>query len=256
MPHDLPREIAPGVHWLGDCIVLPHGDALLHSASSVYLLEGEDASVLIDGAMPFDYGVVKTQIDRVLENAPPLRYIWPTHQETPHAGCTGLLLRDFPEAQLVGDTRDFHLFFPEFTDRFSPLAVGESLDLGGTQALALAPIFYDLPGSQWVFDTRRRVLFSADGFAYAHIHLAEQCGCIAEEVTDLDIPYTTEIFSEASLWWSRYHEMGPLVNRLEALVEELDVALVAPGHGLPVTDIPATFPKVAEGLMNVHLAKD
>lgn len=252
----LPRELLPGVHWLGACLALPYGDTVLHSVSSLYLLQGDEAAVLIDGGLPLDFEIVQKQLSEVLSGGPPLRYIWPTHQETPHAGCTGLLLEAYPDALLVGDTRDYHLVFPQFADRFRPLTIGGSLDLGGTTARVIAPIFYDVPGTQWIFDTRRRVLFSADGFAYAHLHLHDQCGRVAEEVPDLDIPGMTELFSEASLWWSRYHDMAPLVERLESLVAELNVELVAPGHGLPITELALTFPKVIEGLLSVHRADD
>jgi flavorubredoxin len=252
----LPRELVPGVHWLGACLVLPYGDILLHSVSSLYVLQGDEASVLIDGGLPLDFDIAQEQLKQVLADGPPLRYIWPTHQETPHAGCAGLFLEQYPDALLVGDTRDYHLIFPQFADRFRPLPIGGSLDLGGTEAQAISPIFYDVPGTQWVFDTRRRVLFSADGFAYAHLHLHDQCGRVAEEVSDLDIPQMTELFSEASLWWSRYHDMAPLVERLEDLVAELDVALVAPGHGLPITELARTFPKVVQGLLSVHRADE
>ena len=36
---------------------------------------------------------------------------------------------------------------------------------------------------------------------------------------------------------------------MESVIESLQVQVVAPTHGLPVTDLPATFPKIREGLL-------
>ena len=44
--------------------------------------------------------------------------------------------------------------------------------------------------------------------------------------------------------------MNIYVDKLEELMDELKVEIVAPTHGLPVTDLAATMPKVREGLIS------
>ena len=46
-----------------------------------------------------------------------------------------------------------------------------------------------------------------------------------------------------------FADMNIYSDRLEELLEELDVAVVAPSHGLPILDLPVTMPKVREGLI-------
>jgi hypothetical protein len=43
--------------------------------------------------------------------------------------------------------------------------------------------------------------------------------------------------------------MRPYVERLYALLEELDVTMVAPSHGLPIADLKRTMPRIVDGLM-------
>jgi flavorubredoxin len=248
----LPRELADGVHWLGECLEMPYRGTFLHSGDSLFLVRGDDASVLVESGLPNDLEVIEAQLETLLRDGPPLRYLWATHPETPHAGGVGYWLERYPDAVLCGDVRDYHLFFPEFEDRFRPLAIGESIDLGGTEFRAVKPVLYDIISTQWGFDTRRKALFTGDGFAYAHYHLAAQCSCFAEEVDELDIPDMTGLFSELSLRWSKYHEMEPIVERLNRLMEELEVEVVGPTHGLPLTDVGATMPKIVQGLLTAH----
>jgi flavorubredoxin len=253
-PRHLPRELAPGIHWMGECLEIPYRGTYLHSGDSAFLVSGDDASMLVEAGLPVDLEVVERQLESLLarDDVPPLQYIWATHQETPHAGGIGYFLDRFPDTTFVGNAKDYHLFFPQHEHRFHPLEIGESIDLGGTEFRAVKPVIHDLITTQWGFDTRRRALFTGDGFAYAHYHLAGQCTLFAEEVEELDIPDMTSLFSEQSLRWSKYHDMEPIAQRLEALMEELDVAIVGPTHGLPITDVAVTLPKVIDGLLSAH----
>ena len=248
--HPLPRELAPGVFWLGACEEFHFKGDVIHSGDSLFLIVGDDASLLVEAGLPNDHSIVAEHLDELLAGAPDLRYIWPTHQETPHAGGIGRLLERYPTATVRGNVKDYHLFFPQFEDRFVTMDVGERLDLGGTEFVAVAPVIRDLITTQWGFDTRSRTLFTGDGFAYAHHHSADQCGRLAEEVSELDIPDMTGLFTDQSLTWARYTRMEPYVERLEQMLTELDVRVVAPTHGLPIRDLPAIMPSIAAGLLS------
>jgi flavorubredoxin len=244
----LPRELAPGVFWLGACEHFPFKGEIIHSGDSQFLIVGDEASLLVEAGLPNDHRVILEQLDSLLEGKPELRTIWPTHQETPHAGGIGRLLSRYPNATVRGNVQDYHLFFPEFAARFTPMEPGEEIDLGGTRFVALRPVIRDLITTQWGFDTRSRTIFTGDGFAYAHHHAADQCGRLAEEVSELDIPDMTGLFTDQSLTWARYTEMEPYAERLSRLIDELDVQVVAPTHGLPAADVPAIMPRILAGL--------
>ena len=248
----LPRELLPGLFWIGSCIDQQTPERLLHTYNSAYLLTGERESMLIETGCAQELPITIAQLDRLLaDGAPPLRWIFCTHQETPHSAGLGWLFERYPEVRLVGEVRDYHLYFPEYVERFAPLPIGAHIDLGGTQMRICESIIRDLPSTVWGFDTSRRVLFPGDGFAYAHYHDAEHCGCTAEDATGLPIPAMTSLFAEAALYWTRFTDMQPYVDRLDEFLEHDlgDVHLIAPTHGLPITDLVATMPDVRAGLL-------
>jgi glyoxylase-like metal-dependent hydrolase (beta-lactamase superfamily II) len=238
------------VFWLGDCLEQLHEGRMLHGYNSTYLVCGERSSLLVEAGHPQDLPVVEAQLEGLIAaGVPPLRHVFTTHQETPHAGGLGRVLERFPEAEAVGDVRDFHLIFPGQAGRFRALAPGEGIDLGGTSFQVVASVIHDLRTTQWGFDTRRRVLFPGDGFAYSHYHHDGHCGRTAEEAPSLDLPDMTALFAEQALYWTRFRDMAPFIERLEDLLwRELEVDLVAPTHGLPITDLHTTLPKILEGL--------
>lgn len=245
----LPRELAPGVFWLGQCLEQLYRGRILHGYNSTYLVTGEDASLLVEAGHPQDLPVIEEQLAGLLAaGAPPLRHVVCTHQESPHAGGVGRILERHPQATLSGDLRDLHLIFPAYVDRFRQVRPGDAIDLGGTRLRVVAPVIYDLETTLWWFDERRRVLFPGDGFAYSHYHEDGHCGQTAEESPSLDLPEMTALFAELALYWTRFHDLEPHIVRLLALLDDLDVRIVAPTHGLPIADLPAILPRIVEGL--------
>jgi flavorubredoxin len=246
----LPRELAPGLFWLGDCIQERWQGQILHGYNSCYLLRGEHTSVLVEAGHPKDLPVIEAQLEGLLERGgPELRYLFATHQETPHSSGIARVLERHPDVLVVGDVRDYHMFFPEHRGRFRQMDVGESLDLGGTEFVIVEAAIRDLLSTQWGFDTSRRVLFPGDGFAYSHYHEAGMCGATAEESPDLAVADMTGLFAELALYWTRFTDMDPHVARLQGLLDRLEVELIAPTHGLPITDLSKTVPKVIDGLL-------
>jgi flavorubredoxin len=248
-PNPLPRELAPGLFWLGECLEQPHGDVMLHGCNSVFVLTGDDSSMIVEGGHPKDLVVIENQIEQLVRGGiPPVRFIFTTHQETPHSSGVGRMLQRFPEAILCGPLHDYHLVFPQYQDRFLPLDVGERVDLGGTEFVVVEAVIRDLLYTRWGYDTRSRTLFPGDGFAYNHYHADDQCGKVAEEVPELDLEDMTAMFAEFALYWTQFVDLEPYIQRLESLIDELGVDLVAPTHGLPITNLEATMPRVRQGL--------
>jgi flavorubredoxin len=250
-PNPLPRELDHGVWWLGACLDAPHAGEILHGYNSCFLLCGENASMIIETGHPQDLPAIERQLDTVLarDDAPPVRWVFVTHAETPHSSGLGLFLEKYPEAVACGDMRDYHLYFPHFVDRFRTFVVGDEVDLGGTSLRFVEAVIRDLPATLWGLDTARRVLFPGDGFAYSHYHQAGQCGKTAEEVPGLPFDEMAGLFAELALYWTRFTDIEPYLERLDRLLyEELDVRLIAPTHGLPVTDLQRTVPLIYDGL--------
>lgn len=245
-----PREIADGVHWLGDCLEQFANGKIYHTYNAAYLVTGDDHSLLVETGHPKDYSLLAGQLEKTLAGKPPLKYLFVTHQETPHSGGLGRILEDFDDVILCGDMSDYHLAFPQFADRMMPLADGDSVDLGNRIFRVVDPVIRDLRTTWWGFDEKERVLFPGDGFAYSHYHEDGHCGLFAEEAVSLDIPEVSAVFADLALFWTKFTEMEVYTERLEAMLKELDVRVIGPAHGLPVLDPATTFPKIKAGLLH------
>src|SRR5439155_10832288 len=90
---------------------------------------------------------------------------------------------------------------------------------------------------------------SSDRLSYGHMHAAGQCNQTAEEAGPaLDISGMTAMFADAAFYWTRFVDVEPFVDTLAGLLKELDVQLICPAHGLPVTDLSKSMPFVVEGI--------
>jgi len=246
---EMPRELADGVFWLGDCLEQRAKGKIYHSYNAAFLLVGTEASMLIETGHPKDFPLIDKQMRDLLAGRPPLKYLFVTHQETPHSGGLGRVLARYPEAVLCGDMCDYHLAFPQFADRMIPMTLGDAIDLGGRAFVAVEPVIRDLRTTWWGFDTKERVLFPGDGFAYSHYHEDGHCGLLAEEATSLDLADVSAVFADRALFWTKFTDMQLYVDRMLWLFEQLDVRVIAPTHGLPILDPAKTVPKVVEGLL-------
>lgn len=247
-PLPLPRNLAPGIFWLGGCLRQPYKGHVYHSYNSVYVISGDERSVVVETGFPGDIDLIEEQLDEVALLVAPIEYIFSTHPETPHAGGVGRLLEKYPAALAIGGVQDLHMAFPQFADRIEvPTRNNLSFDLGRRTFHIVAGVIRDLMPTYWGFDDSARALFPGDGFAYSHYHTDGHCGLVAEEATSLDLPDMTALFAELALYWTRVTDVEPYLAELDAMISDLGVALIGPTHGLPITDIPRTVPAVREG---------
>ncbi len=248
-PNPLPREVAPGIFWLGECLEQRQQGKIYHGCNASFLIVGETASMLVETGHPKDFPITEAQLNTLFLGRPPLKYLFVTHQETPHCGGLGRVLTRFPDALLVGDVSDYHLAFPQHEHRMRMMKEGDEIDLGGRAFRAVEPVVRDMRTTWWGFETRERVLFPGDGFAYSHYHEDGHCGLVAEEAASLDLEDTTAVFADLALWWTKWADMRNYCDRLDVLMRTLDVKTVCPTHGLVITDVAKTMPKVKEGLL-------
>jgi len=249
----LPREVTPGVYWLGDCFLWDTGAGVEHSYSSVYLVAGKDTSLLVDTGHVKDWIVVRDQVEGLIKKGVPApKWIFPTHPEVTHCGNTGRWLDHLPEAKVIGDMRDMQLIFPEHADRMVQVSAGHELDLGDRIFVFVEAVLVDMINTLWGYDKQEQVLFSSDGLGFGHYHDADHCGKFAEEIPNLPIPELTSIFMEYALYWTRLKSAEPEVERLRKMVEEdYPAKFICSAHGSVVTDPKKTMPLLKEGLMNI-----
>jgi flavorubredoxin len=247
----LPRQLTDRVHWIGDCSGRTELQGLdLHSYMSAYVVAGDDCSAIVDTGHPKDWAVVTRQLDELHEQGvPAIRYLIPTHPEIPHSGNLGKLLRRYPDSTVVGEVRDYALIFPEYADRLVPMAAGAEVYLGNATLRMVEGVLHDLEPTTWVYFPEGTTLFVGDGFAYMHEHNEGHCGKVAEEAPTLDIEAFTAMFAEAALFWTRYTSMGPVIEYLDEFLSRHPCSVIAPGHGLPITDPATMMPRIRQGLL-------
>ena len=252
----LPREIAPDVFWLGECLEQRFRGVVYHGYNAAFLVIGDDASLLVETGHPKDFPHIERQMKDLLAGRPPLKYLFITHQETPHSGGLGRVMSRYPEAVLCGDVSDYHYVIPQYVDRLRSMDRGEVIDLGGRCFKVVEPVIRDLRTSWWGFETRDGVLFPGDGFAYSHYHEDGHCGLTAEEAISLDLPDVSATFANLALFWTRFADMERYVERLNELMKELGVRTIAPTHGLPITDMDRTVARVSQGIIAASRAPE
>jgi hypothetical protein len=154
MAGKMPREIASGVFWIGDCLAQRHKGKVYHGYNAAYLIAGETASCLVETGHPKDFPVIERHMGELFaRGVPPLKYLFVTHQETPHCGGLGRVLKTFPDTLLCGDVSDYHLAFPQYEDRMRWMQEGDEIDLGGRSLMAVEPVIRDLRTTWWAFET-------------------------------------------------------------------------------------------------------
>lgn len=249
----LPRQLGSGIWWVGSCLESSAFDEPVHFHTSAYLVLGTDKTLLFDTGPSGAWDKIEADLAQVLKGRR-LDYVVPSHPEIPHAGSLDRVLTKYPEAQVYGDLRDFHLYFPDYTDRMNHVPHGTELDLGGGYVFViLDAIIKDLPSTVWGYEKSQQVLFPVDALGYGHLpqpsrhvdeplHRVGECALLASELDhppDLDL--ATHL-TKSSLFWSRFVRIEPYFDRFDALIEQYPTTLLAPAHGSVVDDLGVIMP--------------
>ena len=255
--HRLPREIAPGVWWVGGCLESAAFEHPVHFHVSAYLIVGTERALLFDTAAPAMWPELSADLDQIL-GARTLDFIVPSHPEIPHAGNFGKLLDKYPQAVATGDVRDYHLYFPDHVDRMHPAAHDTTLDLGGGYRFTfLEAIIKDLPSTVWGYEHSQQVLFPVDALGYGHLpqtaefpdeqlHRAGECALFSSELRTPPALDLATYLTQSSLFWSRNVDIAPFMARFERLLQTYPSKLIAPAHGSVIDDLTVVMPVMRE----------
>jgi flavorubredoxin len=244
-PPSFPREIAPNTFWFSTCLPFTVNGREVHNHNSCFLVIGEERIALIDTGLPFSWDELKGQLRDVLGGRP-IDYVFATHPESPHMGNTGPLLEMFPDAQLIGDLRNYHLYYPKLTHRFAHKREGDEIDLGGRRLIMVPAAVHDLKNTLWGYDTLHEILFVSDGYPYTHEHEAGQCALTSEELPYTPVPEDTGPVIEGALGWTRHVDAELVIADVLDVLRRYPPRIVAPAHGGVVTN-PAELTEVFKG---------
>jgi hypothetical protein len=252
-----PREIAEGVWWLPECVVIPLKGVPTHVHVSPYLVIGSEKTLLWDAASPQQWQNVERSLDALLGGRP-LDYLVPSHPEVAHCGNVPRIMEKYPAVQLVGDVRDYPLYFPRFAARMTSLPVGAEIDLGSHRFELVDAVLKDLPSTQWGYESSQQVLFVSDGFAYSHrpplegddrpTHSPGECDMFASELEAAPGPEQIVWITKAALYWTHFVKMDLFLEWFEEVLYEHPARFVAPAHGSVIDDVDAVLWTVWEAL--------
>lgn len=163
-----------------------------------------------------------------------LRWIWLSHMDADHVGNLAEVLRLAPHARVItnslGQAKLGLLGFdPASVYLLQP---GAAIDAGDRELVALRPAYYDAPETMGFFDTRSRILFSADAF-----------GTLMQEPAPDAAALAPQALADGMITWAAIDApwLG-VIDRtgfgrgLDA-IERLDPAAIISGHLPPARGI-------------------
>ena len=255
------REIAQGVHAIQACEPRPKlteqltaenpdwfvPESEVHSPRTAYLLQGEQ-TLIYDPLSPADTEHVNPVFDELLDGGA-LDYVVVSHPDAPHAGNTGSLLTEHPEATLVapGQGGRHDLYRLEESLKVLP---GDRLDLGGLSVRFHEATFLDSGLSIWMVEEEHDILFTADWFGFPH--LAGDCLQFVDELDrELAVHQLVQLHARVFFWY-QYVDAERVEREIDHL-EEMGPSIIAPAHGLVARqDIPERLEQMKQVVGHVN----
>ncbi len=223
-------ELAPGVHWVG--VLDPHlrsFDIILKTANGTtynsYVVRGEHGVAVIDTVKESFADEFFLRLESVARYDE-ITTIVLNHLEPDHSGALPELLRRAPQAKVYLSSRAQMMLKAllkpsgEKPPEYIPVTTDDTVDLGGRTLRFLHTPYLHWPDTQCTFLVEEGMLFSGDVFG-CHF-------CDARLFNDAvgDFRFSFEYYYA--------HIMRPFrENVLDALalIEPLDLRLIAPAHG-------------------------
>ncbi len=219
-----PREMAPGVSWVGaqdfdrrlfDALIpLPDG-----TSYNSYVVTGKDKTVLLDAVDPMMLDILQKNMEAVDR----VDYIVTHHAEQDHSGSIPWALRRYPEAELLCSAPAKSMLVEHLLidgRKVRTVADGETISLGGKTLRFLYTPWVHWPETMSTFLEEDGILFSCDWFG---AHFAS---------TDIFVDDVQCVFEAAKRYYAEI--MMPfrkIVRQNLDKIKNLDIRMIAPSHG-------------------------
>ena len=221
------REIEDGVTWIDECYDLGG----THEHVSVFLVHdaATDEFALVDSGSFYHREAIAAQVEEATGGRG-IDALILSHSDYPHSGNIREFKTEGDAVELVASSG-------------SPLAqglppdaikaeIGGRLEIIGRTWSFIDPPLADRSHTTWIYDHGSGGLFTADGFG--SYHAPGECDMVSSDFAD-GIP-AEEIYRyhRDTLTWLRYVDPAKLEDTLRSILDEFDVAYVAPVHGHPI----------------------
>lgn len=165
------------------------------------------------------------KIDAVLKDRKKIDYLIINHMEPDHSGSIKLLVKQFPDIQIIGNkkTMGFLEGFYGITENLKIVNNGDTLDLGKhTLTFYLTPMVH-WPETMMTYDATDKILFSGDAFG----GFGTLDGGIFDDEVNIAF-FEDEIRRYFTNIVGKFGK--PVLNAIRKL-KDLDIQIVAPTHG-------------------------
>lgn len=187
-----------------------------------YIIKDEKIVIMdtVDQAKSDEWlNIVKSELGELKPD-----YLVVSHMEGDHSGCIDVLLEEFPEMKIIGNTKTLQMFEQFFeldiSSRKIEVKEGEELSIGkGSLSFYMAPMVH-WPEVMFTYYNEDKVLFSADGF-----------GKFGDSEADEDW------IDEARRYY--YNICGKYGMQVQAILKKvsgLDIKAICPLHGPVLND--------------------
>ena len=81
MKNPLPREIVPGIFWLGQCLEQHFQGNVYHAYNAAFLIVGSKSSLLVETGHPGDFSEINRQVKEIaLPKKNKIEHLFITHR--------------------------------------------------------------------------------------------------------------------------------------------------------------------------------
>ena len=209
-----------------DCIMpTEHG-----TTYNAYVVKGQTKSALIDTADPDFTKEFMDCVDRC--DVKVIDYVIILHTEQDHSGSLPVLMKKFPNAQIVATEAVAKLMVTHLhigIEKFHIVSEGDQIDLGGRSLTFIKIPFAHWPDNTMVYESTTRTLFSSDLFG-SHYASDKIFATNSHEIKVAARAYFAEIMMPFSAQVHKYTEK----------VIELAPSIIATAHG-PIWNQPSVI---------------
>jgi flavorubredoxin len=197
-------------------IPLPHG-----TSYNSFVVKGSEKTALIDTSYLAKANEFFTNIDSL--NLDTVDYVIANHAEPDHSGCIPLVLKKFPDAKVVTNSKCKEILISSLEiaeDKFIIVGEGDQISLGNkTLSFIIAP-WVHWPDTMFTHVIEDKIIFTCD---FMGSHLA---------TSDLFVRSECEVYEPAKRYFAEI--MLPFRTHFKKhldKVKALDLEIIAPSHG-------------------------
>jgi flavorubredoxin len=221
------------LYQIGECVVGEGG----HEAVRVYVLLNNGRPILIDCGSHLHRVKVMAELDELLAGAVPLA-IFLTHSELPHSGNLQMVAEKWPDIQVW--VSNVLLPYIELAPllplgQITAVTPGTIFEFGERRLEFVDALLKDQPGSQWLYDSLTKTLFTGDGFGY--YHTPEQCELFSDEVEGGIAVAQLRPYHHNAFRFLRWVIPERLNADMDKMFQKRDVQIIAPIHGNAIRDV-------------------